>query len=194
MTSVHLLHAGYAGDRVAAVAAATPEACDEALALIDVTYEELPAVFDQLQAMETDAPLVHDNPRAYEGKPGGPATTFAHDLRNGCTRMAWGKGDIDKGFADADVVLEHRFFVPSRHQAYLEPYASLIDRTGRPRRGVVLQQVAVPARSSLVGRLAEDDDIRVNVVNVAVTSEARATLATCLSHYFPSARAVGESS
>src|SRR5213075_10301 len=53
----------YAGDRVAAVAAETQEACDEALALIDVTYEELPAVFDPLQAMEPEAPLVHESPR-----------------------------------------------------------------------------------------------------------------------------------
>ena len=83
----------YAGDRVAAVAAETPEACDEALALIDVTYEELPAVFDPLKALEPDAPAIHASPRDFEGKPGGPATTFADDLHNGCTRMAWAKGD-----------------------------------------------------------------------------------------------------
>ena len=116
----------YAGDRVAAVAAETPEAADEALSLIEVDYEELPAVFDPLEAMEPDAPTVHEDPREYPGTPGGGAT-FADDLHNGSTRMAWRKGDLDQGFAEADLVMEHTFTIPSRHQGYLEPYASVVD-------------------------------------------------------------------
>ena len=158
----------YAGDRVAAVAAETPEACDEALALIEVTYEELPAVFDPLKALEPDAPAIHASPRDYEGKPGGPATTFANDLHNGCTRMAWGKGDIDAGFAEADVVLEHRFYVPSRHQAYLEPYASLVDIRPDGRVEVWCSSKSPFRARQQLGMAVglTDDDIRVNVVNV----------------------------
>ena len=59
----------YVGDRVAAVAADTPEAADEALDLIDVDYEPLPAVFDPLEAMLPGATLLHDDPAAYDGAP-----------------------------------------------------------------------------------------------------------------------------
>ena len=51
----------YIGDRVAAVAAETPEAAEEALRLIAVDYEELPAVFNPMEAMRPDAPLLHDD-------------------------------------------------------------------------------------------------------------------------------------
>lgn len=158
----------YVGDRVAAVCAETQEACDEALSLIEVEYEELPAVFDALEAMEPDAPLIHASPKDYDGKPGGPATTFADDLRNGCTRMAWGKGDIDKGFAEADVVLEHRFFVPSRHQAYLEPYGSVVDIQPGGKVDVWCSSKSPFRARQQLGRAVglEDEDIRVNVVNV----------------------------
>ena len=113
----------YVGDRVAAVAADTPEAADEALDLIDVDYEPLPAVFDPLEAMRPGAPLLHDDPAAYDGA---PLTRLATDVHNGQTRLAWSKGDLDLGFRQADLVLEHTFSVPSRHQGYLEPYASVI--------------------------------------------------------------------
>ena len=113
----------YVGDRVAAVAADTPEAADEALDLIDVDYEPLPAVFDPLEAMLPGAPLLHDDPAAYDGA---PLTRLATDVHNGQTRLAWSKGDLDQGFRQADLVMEHTFSVPSRHQGYLEPYASVI--------------------------------------------------------------------
>ena len=120
----------YVGDRVAAVAADTPEAADEALDLIDVDYEPLPAVFDPLEAMLPGAPLLHADPAAYDGA---PLTRLATDVHNGQTRLAWSKGDLDLGFRQADLVLEHTFSVPSRHQGYLEPYASVLalDDDGR---------------------------------------------------------------
>ena len=114
----------YIGDRVAAVAADTPEAADEALLLIEVDYEVLPAVYDPIKAMEPEAPLIHDDVAAYEGA---PTKFLAPDLRNGQTRLYWEKGDLEQGFKDADVVLEHHFSIPSRHQGYIEPFASVID-------------------------------------------------------------------
>src|SRR5919204_6337536 len=59
----------FAGERVAAVAAQDRDAADEALALIEVEYEELPAVFDPLQALEADAPVLHPDKPHYAGLP-----------------------------------------------------------------------------------------------------------------------------
>ncbi|HLG12237.1 MAG TPA: xanthine dehydrogenase family protein molybdopterin-binding subunit [Dehalococcoidia bacterium] len=114
----------YAGDRVAAVAALTREAAEEALSLIEVEYEPLPAVFDALAAMQPDAPLIHEDAAAYAGF---PLQRNATDVHNGSTRLAWTKGDVEAGFREADLVMEHTFYVPSRHQGYLEPYASVVD-------------------------------------------------------------------
>ena len=76
----------YIGDRGAAVAAETPEAADEALLLIDVDCEVLPAVFDPMEAMQTDAPLLHDDIATYVGA---PTEFLAPDIHNGQTRLYW---------------------------------------------------------------------------------------------------------
>ena len=81
--------ARFVGDRVAAVAAETVDAAEEAIDLIEVDYEILPAVFDPLEAMAPGAPLIHDNVAEYDGAP----KILAADLRNGLTRLAWQKGD-----------------------------------------------------------------------------------------------------
>jgi carbon-monoxide dehydrogenase large subunit len=105
----------YIGDRVAAVAAETPEAAEEALLHIDVDYDVLSAVFDPVEAMRPDAPLLHDDVASYVGA---PLNVLAKDVHNGQTRLTWAKGDVVEGFRQADVVLEHSFSVPSRHQGY----------------------------------------------------------------------------
>jgi CO/xanthine dehydrogenase Mo-binding subunit len=102
----------FIGDRVAAVAADTLEAADAALDLIEVEYEVLPAVFDPMEAMQPDAPLLHDDITAYDGA---PKQWLAPDVHNGVTRLAWSKGDPEQGFRDADLVLEHTFWIPARH-------------------------------------------------------------------------------
>jgi CO/xanthine dehydrogenase Mo-binding subunit len=157
--------ARFVGDRVAAVAAETLEAAEEALALIQVDYEELPAVFDPLEAMRDGAPLIHANVAGYDGA---PKERLALDVHNGLTRLAWRKGDVERGFRDADMVLEHSFRIPGRHQGYLEPHAAVvaIERDGRI-------QVWVSAKNPFGVRtqLAKavevpEDRVRVNVVNV----------------------------
>src|SRR5438067_1055059 len=115
--------ARYTGDRVAAVAADTPEAADAALDAIEVEYAVLPAVFDPLEAMQPDAPLLHDDIAAYDGA---PRQWLAPDVHNGVTRLAWSKGDVEQGFRDADLVLEHTFWIPARHEGYIEPHACLV--------------------------------------------------------------------
>jgi 4-hydroxybenzoyl-CoA reductase subunit alpha len=101
----------YVGDEVAAVAAVDERTAEEALRLIEVEYEELPAVFDAHAAMEPGAPLIHpENPR------------FA---RNVNTHVDWHFGDVEKGFAEADHIREQRFVGNRTYQSPIEPHAAL---------------------------------------------------------------------
>ncbi|RMG43924.1 MAG: 4-hydroxybenzoyl-CoA reductase subunit alpha [Acidobacteria bacterium] len=101
----------YVGDEVAAVAAVDEETAERALELIEVEYEELPAVFDAEKAMEPDAPLIHpENPR------------FARNIN---TRVEWHFGDVERGFAEADHIREERFVGNRTYQAPIEPHAAL---------------------------------------------------------------------
>ena len=113
----------FIGERVAAVAAEDPDIAEEALALINVEYEVLPAVFDPLEASQDGAPVLHANPQAYHG-------AYAHPdsppLNNLCAYGRWGKGDTDAAFAQADRVFEHTFRTPVAHQGYIEPHACLV--------------------------------------------------------------------
>jgi len=155
----------FAGDRIAAVAAETVAAAEEALYLIDVDYELLPAVSDPLEAMMPGAPALHENVAAYDGA---PEKILAGDLHNGLTRLAWRKGDVEKGFNEADLVLEHTFHVPARHQGYLEPHAATvaIESEGRIQ---VWSSVKNPfnVRMQLAKCLSiAEERIRMNPVNV----------------------------
>ena len=114
----------FIGEKVAAVAAESPDIAEEALLLIEVEYAELPAVFDPAEAMAEDSPTLHENLAAYPGlpKPMSPSpvnNVFAHNV--------WSKGDIDQGFAESDLVFEHTFATQLMHQAYLEPHACVVD-------------------------------------------------------------------
>ncbi|MCZ6679960.1 MAG: xanthine dehydrogenase family protein molybdopterin-binding subunit [Candidatus Poribacteria bacterium] len=106
----------YKGHQVAAVAAIDPHTAEEALELIDVDYEVLPPVINVRNAMKEDAPLLHEDLRTDEmgeksEKPSNIASHFQHK-----------KGDLDKGFAEADVVIEHEFTTATVHQGYIEPH------------------------------------------------------------------------
>ncbi len=113
----------YIGDRVAAVAAESVEAGEEALNLIEVEYQELPAVFDVLEAMKPSAPVLHDNAPGYDGAPADIMAPAGGNLLN---KLTWGKGNVEKGFREADIVLEHQFRIPIHHQGYLEPQSFLV--------------------------------------------------------------------
>ncbi len=154
----------YIGDRVAAVAAETLDAAEEAIARIDVDYELLPAVFDPIEAMQPEAPRLHDDIASYDGA---PLDVLAQDVHNGQTRLTWVKGDIDAGFREADIILEHTFSVPSRHQGYLEPFASIIaiDEDGRIQ-AWCSSKAPFRARLQLAQSMGlKDEQIRVNVVS-----------------------------
>jgi CO/xanthine dehydrogenase Mo-binding subunit len=114
----------YAGDPVAAVAAGTREEAEAAALLVSVDYDELPAVFDPLDAVAEGAPLVHEihavaeNQAAYFGMRPQPGT-------NVCHRFRLVAGDVAAGLAEADVVVEETYRVAGAQQAAMEPHATV---------------------------------------------------------------------
>ncbi|MBL4621543.1 MAG: molybdopterin-dependent oxidoreductase, partial [Immundisolibacteraceae bacterium] len=114
----------FIGDRVAAVAADNIDIAETALGLIEVEYEELPAVFSIDEVIADDAYPVHQNPKDYEGAfshPGEPKVS------NVCAYFKWDHGDIDAAMAGADQIFEHEFETPFEHHGYLEPNVSVAD-------------------------------------------------------------------
>jgi CO/xanthine dehydrogenase Mo-binding subunit len=109
----------YEGHAVAAVAAVSEAIAAEALKLIAVEYEVLPHVLDVAQAMEPDAPLLHDTMYTIgvEPKPAKPS--------NVAKRVEFALGDVATGFAKADVIVEREFTTQPVHQGYIEPHACL---------------------------------------------------------------------
>ena len=107
----------YEGHAVAAVAATSNAIARQALKLIEVDYEPLPHVIDAVEAMKPDAPLLHDD-MITEGVE--PAPTKPSNVAK---RIEFAIGDIEAGFAAADVVIERRFDTRPVHQAYIEPHA-----------------------------------------------------------------------
>ena len=106
----------YKGHPVAGVAAASPHLAEEALALIDVDYEVLLPVVTVMDALEDGAPLLHDDLKTEifgekTNEVSNVAQHFQHNL-----------GDIDKGFSEADVVIEREFHTKTVHQGYIEPH------------------------------------------------------------------------
>ena len=115
----------FVGEKVAAVAADSRDICDEALLLIEVEYEELDAVFDAEEAMDSSAPDLHPEMESYTGLPQPPS-----GIRNTFAHMTWEKGDIGQGFKDSDLIFEHSFNAQLMHQAYIEPHACLVFAEG----------------------------------------------------------------
>lgn len=118
----------YIGEKVAGIAAIDKDIAEEALNLIDVEYEELPAVFDPLEALKPEAPLLHPDYPSYLGPP-----NKAPQMKNIQTVMAASKGDIATGFAESDRVFENTFSTHMVHQGFIEPRACVveIDKNGR---------------------------------------------------------------
>jgi CO/xanthine dehydrogenase Mo-binding subunit len=118
----------FVGERVAAVAADTLEQAEQALDLIQVEYEELPAVFDPVAALEPGAPIIHPDVNSYKGLP-----KPLDKLSNAFVRDVSTRGDVSQGFAESDLVIENTFTVARVHQAFLEPHCCLvsIDDQGR---------------------------------------------------------------
>ncbi len=119
----------FIGEKVAVVAAEDPDVAEQALTLIDVEYEDLPAVYDAEEAMQPEARLLHPNYRFY---PHAPERYFS-DVPNVHSHVTWQLGDVAQGVAQAAHIFEHTFRTPHVHQGYIEPHAAvvMIDDAGR---------------------------------------------------------------
>ena len=123
-TVLALETARFAGDPVAAVAASTRAEADEALNLIAVEYEELPGVFDPVEACEAGAPLVHERHNVSEND----AAYFGIRPQQGtnvCHRFRLVQGDVEDGLAEADVVVEETYRTAGAQHAHMEPHAAV---------------------------------------------------------------------
>ncbi len=105
----------FVGDPVAAVAAKSPDMAQEAVNLIDVEYEPLPAIFDAEKAMESSSPLIHTDFEKYVSgwAPGGPTRvsfgTIGGMLRNVTNSMTVKCGDVKAAFEQSDIIVENRY-------------------------------------------------------------------------------------
>ena len=115
----------HVGDPVAAVAAATLDAAEEALRLIEVDYEELPAVLDVHEALNKGAILVHDSIKLPNSGFADLAEIKPVEGTNICTHFKLNRGEVEKGFAEADRIFEDTFTLPATQHSFLETHACI---------------------------------------------------------------------
>jgi len=112
----------FIGERVAVVAAQTPEIAEEALSRIVVDYEELKSVHDPIEAMAAGAPVLHDELHSYE-----ILRLPLPDIPNVHSHVQLIFGDIARGFQESELIFEQTFTTPRVHHGYLEPHAAVVD-------------------------------------------------------------------
>src|ERR1039457_5132178 len=106
----------FVGDRVAAVAAETRAIAEEALRLIEVDYEVLPAILDMEQAMAAGAPVIHDE----------PDSTNIHDAQHNVAGHIHKQiGDVEAGFRESDYIFEREFRTGRQQHCMLEPHITI---------------------------------------------------------------------
>jgi len=106
----------YRGHAVAAVAAISAHVAEEAAGLIEVDYEVLPCALTAPEAMREGAPIIHEDLKSKEfGESTGRVSNVAEHFRHVM-------GDIEAGFAEAEVVVEREFHTATVHQGYIEPH------------------------------------------------------------------------
>ncbi|MBK8021175.1 MAG: xanthine dehydrogenase family protein molybdopterin-binding subunit [Chloroflexi bacterium] len=109
----------YKGEPVALIAATKPEIAEAAAKLLEIDYELLPVITDPVAAMEPGAPLLHPDWAAYASPP-----SVVRD-GNVCCHASLIKGDVEQGFAEADVIIEDSYATESVHQSHVEPRAAV---------------------------------------------------------------------
>jgi CO/xanthine dehydrogenase Mo-binding subunit len=141
----------YIGDVIAAVAAVNDEVAEKAVGLIDWDYDDLPAVFTPNEALRENAPLVHDELDTYrmnsvlarDWHPV-PGTNIAH-------QAIFSKGDIDRGFAEAEKIFDDTFRAQQVQHCSLEPHAVVADWNGERLTIWTSTQKVFLVRSGLAG-------------------------------------------
>lgn len=108
----------YRGHAIAAVAATTDLIARQACDLIEVEYEVLPPVLDVREAMLPGAPILHEAMRTRT--PAGPSENASNVVAHAAVAF----GDVEKGFAESDVIVEREFKTKMVHQGYIEPQAA----------------------------------------------------------------------
>ncbi len=108
----------FVGDRVAFVAAETPEIAEQALSLIDVEYEILPAILNPATSMQPGAIRIHDEPEYVNFANSKPEKNLAAEIRIDI-------GNLENGFAEADEIFEAEYSVPKVQQAHIEPHVAI---------------------------------------------------------------------
>jgi carbon-monoxide dehydrogenase large subunit len=111
----------FIGEKVAAVAAETRLAAEQALEKIEVEYEEIDPLLDPVEAAKPDAPVLHPDLLGYKGLP-----VPVEKVSNIFAYLKWGKGNLEEGFRQADLVVENTFTTQVTHQSYLEPHACVV--------------------------------------------------------------------
>lgn len=111
----------FIGEKVAAVAAETEEIAEEAINLIEVEYDETEPLLDPIEALKPDAKLIHPDVVGYKGLPK-PLSQPTNDF----IYVTWGKGDLETGFRQADIIVENTFTTPVVHHTYIEPHSCVV--------------------------------------------------------------------
>ena len=106
----------FVGDRVAFVAAESEEIAERALELIEVEYEELPAILDARDAMKPGAPIIHDEPEFVN------FFDVADPTKNIAAHINIELGNVEQAFQQADYIFEDEYVVPKVQQAHIEPH------------------------------------------------------------------------
>jgi CO/xanthine dehydrogenase Mo-binding subunit len=112
----------FVGEKVAAVAADTELIAEEAVNLIEVEYEETEPILDPVETMKPGTRLIHPDVVNYKGLPK-PLKEPSNDF----IYMTWGRGDIETGFRQADIMVENTFTTPVVHHSYIEPHSCVVD-------------------------------------------------------------------
>jgi CO/xanthine dehydrogenase Mo-binding subunit len=164
----------FVGEPVVAVLAEDPDVAQEALALGQVEYEHLPAVFNEVEALTDGAPLVHESPPT-------AGATFADlvisndGMPNVCNHFKLRKGDVERGFAEADVVYEDTFSSPAVQHVPLETHACV----AQVEHGRVTVWATTQTPHILRAQLAEMFRLPVSAVRVVVPTLGGAYGAKC---------------
>ncbi len=153
----------FAGQKVVAVAAEDDDIAEEALNLVQVEYEELKPILNPSESIKPGATVLHPDFADYVGIPEGPQA-----YPNAAGHGLWQNGDVEKGFAEADLIFEHTFKTNHQHQAYIEPHASVVflDNSGRVQTWVNSKMPFQVRQQLSEGIDMPTDQIRVNPITI----------------------------
>jgi xanthine dehydrogenase molybdenum-binding subunit len=151
----------FQGQKVGAVAAVTREIAEEAVKLIEVEYEVLPAVVDVLEAIKPDAPIIHEDEQ--------PLTTYdGRVLRNVVNQVDVVEGDVARGFAESDQIFEDTYVIPRAHQGYLEPQVAVAEVAPTGKITVWTSTQGIFASRSNIARALGVSPRMVNVIGMTI--------------------------